>query len=457
MKETYTLKQKYIQFLHILIPILVTQITMSLMTFFDTIMSGHASPGDLAGTAIGASLWVPIQTGLSGVLMGITPIVSQLIGAGKQDKVGYNVMQALWLAVAVSIFVLIVGAFIISPILNGMELEPKVHHVAFYYLISISTGILPLFGYIVIRSFIDALGQTRVSMIITLISLPLNIGAGYLLIFGRLGFPRLGGIGSGIASAFTYWCIFLIAVLIAHRMEPFASFGVFAKLHRISLNKWKELMKLGVPIGFSMFFETAVFAAVTLLMSRFDTLTIAAHQAANNFASTLYMLPLSICLALTILVGFETGASRLKDAKQYAVIGISTAIGLSLVTAILLMVFRHNVASLYSSDQAVIDLITHFLVYAVFFQISDAISTPTQGALRGYKDVNPAFWISLLAYWIIGLPLGVVLAKYTDLGPYGYWIGLISGLAAAAVLLLHRLYVIQRRIAQRMIPVEQSH
>lgn len=457
MKETYTLKQKYIQFLHILIPILVTQITMSLMTFFDTIMSGHASPGDLAGTAIGASLWVPIQTGLSGVLMGITPIVSQLIGAGKQDKVGYNVMQALWLAVAVSIFVLIIGAFLISPLLNGMELEPKVHHVAFYYLISISTGILPLFGYIVIRSFIDALGQTRVSMIVTLISLPLNIGAGYLLIFGRLGFPRLGGIGSGIASAFTYWCIFLIAVLIAHRMEPFASFGVFAKLHRISLNKWKELMKLGVPIGFSMFFETAVFAAVTLLMSRFDTMTIASHQAANNFASTLYMLPLSICLALTILVGFETGASRLKDAKQYAVIGISTAIGLSLVTAVLLMVFRYNVASLYSSDQAVINLITHFLVYAVFFQISDAISTPTQGALRGYKDVNPAFWISLLAYWIIGLPLGVILAKYTDLGPYGYWIGLISGLAAAAVLLLHRLYVIQRRIAQRMIQVEQSH
>lgn len=366
-------------------------------------------------------------------------------------------MQALWLAAAVGIVVLIIGGFLISPILNKMGLEPKVHHVAFYYLVSISTGILPLFGYIVIRSFIDALGQTRVSMVISLISLPLNIGAGYLLIFGRLGFPRLGGIGSGIASAFTYWCIFLIALWIAHKAQPFASYRVFGKLHRVSLEKWKELMKLGVPIGFSMFFETAVFAAVTLLMSRFDTLTIAAHQAANNFASTLYMLPLSICLALTILVGFETGAARLKDAKQYAVIGISTAIGLSLITAMLLMVFRNGVAGLYSSDKAVITLITHFLVYAVFFQISDAIATPTQGALRGYKDVNPAFWISLLAYWIVGLPLGIVLAKYTTLGPYGYWIGLISGLAAAAVLLLHRLYVVQRRIAQRMIQVEQSH
>ncbi|KFM98331.1 MAG: MATE family efflux transporter [Paenibacillus macerans] len=450
MKVTNGLKQKYGQFIRILIPILVTQVTMSLMTFFDTMMSGHASPADLAGTAIGSSLWVPVQTGLSGILMGITPIVSQLVGGGRHDKVGYHVIQALWFGFAVGLVVLLAGGFAISPLLNGMNLEPKVHHVAFYFLAAISTGILPLFGYIVLRSFIDALGQTRTSMIITLISLPLNVGAGYLLIFGHGGFPRLGGIGSGIASAFTYWCIFLIAVWIVHRSEPFASYGVFRKLHKVSLEKWRELTKLGVPIGFAIFFETAVFAAVTLLMSRFDTLTIAAHQAANNFASTLYMIPLSICLALTILVGFETGAARLKDARQYAVLGVGTAAGMALVTAVLLMLFRQSVAEIYSSDPEVVALTKHFLIYAIFFQLSDAIATPTQGVLRGYKDVNPGFWISLLAYWIIGLPLGFVLANYTPQGPYGYWIGLITGLAVAAVLLLRRLVVIQRRIGRKL-------
>lgn len=451
MNQTYTLKQKYAQFLRILIPILITQVTMSLMTFFDTMMSGHASPADLAGTAIGSSLWIPVQTGLSGILMGITPIVSQLVGAGQRNKVGYHVIQAIWLSVAVSLVVLLVGALSVSPLLNTMNLEPKVHHVAFYFLVAISTGIVPLFGYIVLRSFIDALGQTRVSMMITLISLPLNVGAGYLLIFGHGGFPRLGGIGSGIATAFTYWCIFLIALWIVHRQEPFASYGVFRKLHRISLAKWRELMNLGVPIGFAIFFETAVFAAVTLLMSRFDTLTIAAHQAANNFASTLYMIPLSICLALTILVGFETGAARLKDARQYAALGIGTAAAMALATAILLMLFRQGVAQLYSSEPEVVSLIKHFLVYAIFFQMSDAIATPTQGVLRGYKDVSPGFWISLLAYWIIGLPLGFVLANYTPQGPYGYWVGLITGLAVAAVLLLYRLVVIQRRLGSNQV------
>ncbi|MEF2965535.1 MATE family efflux transporter [Paenibacillus sp. M1] len=448
MNQTYSLKQKYVQFLKILIPILITQVTMSLMTFFDTTMSGHASAADLAGAAIGSSIWVPVQTGLSGILMGITPIVSQLVGRGEHRKVGYHVMQGLWLAVAVGIAILLIGGLVLSPLLNSMNLEPKVHHVAFYFLVAISTGIIPLFGYTIIRSFIDSLGQTRVSMLITLVSLPINVGAGYVLIFGRLGFPRLGGIGSGIATAFTYWCIFALALLIVHKREPFAGYGIFRKLHGVSLAKWKELMKIGVPMGFAIFFETAVFAAVTLLMSRFDTLTIAAHQAANNFASTLYMIPLSICLALTILVGYEAGANRLKDAKQYGILGVGTAVALSLFTAVILMVFRSKVAGLYSNEPEVIVLITHFLVYAIFFQISDAIATPVQGVLRGYKDVNPGFWISLLAYWIIGLPLGFVLANYTGQGPYGYWVGLITGLGVAAILLLRRLVVIQRRMAQ---------
>lgn len=446
MKQTYTLRQKLRQFLIVLIPILITQVTLSLMTFFDTMMSGHASPEDLAGAAIGSSIWIPVQTGISGILMGITPIVAQLIGAGQKDKVGYHVLQALWLALGVSIMVILAGSFTIAPLLNSMNLEPKVHHIAFYFLMAISTGTLPLFGYIVLRSFFDSLGQTRISMLVMLISLPLNVGAGYILIFGRLGFPRLGGIGSGIATAFTYWCIFLIAAGIAHRMKPFSQYGIFRKFHGISLSKWKELLVIGVPMGFAIFFETAVFAAVTLLMSRYDTLTIAAHQAANNFASTLYMIPLSICMALTILVGYETGASRQKDARQYARLGVGLAIGLSLATAIILMLVREQVSSLYSDKPEVIFLTTHFLVYAIFFQISDAIATPIQGVLRGYKDVNPAFWITLLAYWVIGLPLGHVLSLWSDLGPYGYWIGLISGLAVAAILLLQRLVLIQRRM-----------
>lgn len=447
--NTTSFSQKVKQFLIIFLPIFTTQIALSAMSFFDTNMSGKFSPADLAGVAIGTSLWMPVQTGLSGILIGITPVVSHLLGSKRNDQIGYNVIQALYLGIAVSLVVIGAGALLLGPVLNGMPLEPRVAQVAFYFLCALAFGIIPLFGYTVLRSFMDALGQTRTTMFITLVSLPVNIFLNYLLIFGRWGFPQLGGVGAGVATACTYWLIFLISLFFVHRVEPFAKYGIFRQWTRVSLSKWKELLKIGVPIGFATFFETSIFAAVTLMMSRFDTTTLAAHQAALNFASTLYMLPVSICMALTILVGYEAGAGRLRDARQYSLLGIGGAIGLSLLTAIVLIVFGEQIAGVYSNDREVIALTQHFLIYAIFFQISDAIATPTQGALRGYKDVNPALIITFVAYWIIGLPVGYLTATYTSLGAFGYWIGLIAGLAVGATALLWRLFLVQKQAALR--------
>ncbi|MHA7581500.1 MATE family efflux transporter [Paenibacillus vandeheii] len=448
---TTSFSQKVKQFLIIFLPIFTTQIALSAMSFFDTNMSGKFSPADLAGVAIGTSLWLPVQTGLSGILIGITPVVSHLLGSKRNDKIGHSVVQGMYLGVAVGFVVLAAGALLLKPILNGMPLEPRVSQVAFYFLCALAFGVIPLFGYTVLRSFMDALGQTRITMMITLVSLPVNILLNYLLIFGRWGFPQLGGVGAGVATASTYWLIFLISLFFVHRIEPFAQYGIFRQMPKVSLAKWKELLKIGVPIGFATFFETSIFAAVTLLMSRFDTITIAAHQAALNFASTLYMLPVSICMALTILVGYEAGAGRVRDAKQYSLLGIGGAIALSLLTAVVLIVFGEQIAGVYSNDREVIALTQHFLIYAIFFQISDAIATPTQGALRGYKDVNPALIITFVAYWIIGLPVGYITATYTSLGAFGYWVGLIAGLAVGATALLWRLFLVQKQASVYMV------
>lgn len=448
MKFTSNLSQKWIQFLTILLPILITQIALSAMTFFDTNMSGHFSPADLAGVAIGVSLWIPVQTGLSGILIAITPIVSQLVGGQRKDKVAFYVLQALWLSVVLALLVLVAGILFLKPILNVMSLEPRVHNVAFYYLSAMAFGIIPLFAYTVLRSFMDALGQTRMTMMITLLSLPVNILLNYLLIYGKWGFPQLGGVGSGVATAITYWVALIVAAIVAHRGKSFAEFGIFHKMHGISVVIWKEVVKIGLPIGFAIFFETAVFAAVTLLMSSYNTITIAAHQAALNFATTLYMIPLSICMALTILVGYEVGAGRHQDAKTYSIIGIGSAIALSLVAAVALLIWGDKVAGLYSQNRQVIALTQQFLIYAIFFQISDAVATPIQGVLRGYKDVNTAFFLTFISFWVIGLPVGYIIARWTEFGPFGYWIGLIAGLAVGAVTLLLRLTIVQRRFRQ---------
>ncbi|WP_368505684.1 MATE family efflux transporter [Alkalihalophilus sp. As8PL] len=446
MRETKTIREKVQLLLVVMLPILITQLGLYAMNFFDTTMSGQAGAYDLAGVAIGSSLWLPVFTGLSGVLLAITPMISQSIGAGNREEVPFTVVQGLYVALVLSIVIIIFGGLALKPVLGLMSLEPEVHRIAYHYLIALGFGIIPLFMHTVLRCFIDSLGQTRVTMFITLLALPINIFFNYVLIFGKWGFPELGGVGAGIASTITYWCIFWVTVYFVSRVEPFSIYRIFKTFYGVSLAKWRELLVLGLPIGFTIFFETSIFAAVTLLMSEFDTATIAAHQAAINFASFLYMIPLSIAFTLTIAVGYEVGAKRFYDAKQYSKMGIWIAVGMGVVAGLIIYGLREPVSGLYTNDPTVARLIQAFLIYSIFFQLSDAIATPIQGVLRGHKDVNIPFVMALVSFWLIGLPTGYVLANYTAYGPFGYWIGLITGLAVCAAALLWRLRVVEERV-----------
>lgn len=445
MKQTYSIKQKLSQMIIILLPILVTQVGIFALSFFDTTMSGHYSPVDLAGVAVGSSLWTPIYTGLSGILLALPPIVSQLMGKNEHKGVRFSVIQAAYLSFSMAVCLLIIGYFFLDPVLTSIGLEKDVYEVTYHYLVALSTGIIPIFLYFVLRSFIDSLGQTQITMFITLIAIPINIVLNYALINGIWIFPELGGVGTGYATSLTYWFMFFMAVYIVHKKQPFSSFQLFAHFSRMSWLKWKEILTIGIPIGFSVFFETSIFSAVTILMSSYDTNTIAAHQSAINFASLLYMVPLSISTALTILVGYEVGARRMKDAKTYSWLGVVLAVIIAIISGIILLTFRTDIAGIYTKDWEVLHLTAQFLIYAIFFQLSDAIQAPIQGALRGYKDVNVTLLMSFISYWVIGLPSGYLFATYTNLGPFGYWIGLIVGLATGAIFLTSRLVQIQKK------------
>lgn len=445
MKQTFTLQEKTKQIFILLIPILITQLGMFSMVFFNTIMSGKYHSTALAGVAIGSSIWSPIFMGISGILLAVSPIVAQRFGEKKSNDVSSIVKHGIYLSIIIAALVITLGFFLLDPILDIMKLEPEVRETAFNYLIGLSYGILPLFIFNVLRSFIYALGKTRVIMVIMLLSLPANFFLNYVLIFGNWGFPELGGAGAGYATSITYWAIMGMTVFIVRTQEPFSSYHVFADLKEFSWDKCKEILKIGVPMGLSTFFETSMFALVTILLSKFNVTTIAAYQSALNIVSFLYMIPISISTALTVLVGYEVGARRYKDAKHYSWLGVYLAIFIALVTGLLVVVFRYQVAGFYSNETAVIKLTANFLIFALFFQICDAIQVTAQAALRGYKDVNLAFIMTLIAYWLICLPVGYLLAHYTSLEARGYWIGLTVGLLAAGIALSIRLIYIQKR------------
>ena len=429
----------------IFFPILVTQVAFYLISFFDTVMAGRYGSADLAGVGVGASLWAPVYTGLTGILLAIAPLVSQAMGAKREREVKRIVMQALYVAVVIIGLTVVIGLIAVNPILERMELSAEAREVARNYLVMLALGIVPMFVFFVLRTLVDSLGKSNITMVLLLISLPINVLFNYLFIFGSFGFPELGGVGAGVATAITYWILCLAIIAVVFKGELFQRLGILRRFYRPDMKRIKELILLGAPIGLAIFSEVSIFSAVTLLLGAYGDVIIGAYQAAINFASFVYMIPLSAASALTITVGFEVGAKRIKDAVQYVVIGLTMCVAVSLFSGILLYLKNEELAALYSRDPQVIEAAAHFMILAIFFQLSDAVAAPTQGALRGFKDVNVTFLLTIAAYWVIGLPLGFYLERYTTLGPDGYWWGLIIGLAVGATLLLVRLMHLIRK------------
>lgn len=429
----------------IFFPILVTQVAFYLISFFDTVMAGRYGSADLAGVGVGASLWAPVYTGLTGILLAVAPLVSQAMGAKREREVKRIVMQALYVAVVIIGLTVVIGLIAVNPILERMELSAEAREVARNYLVMLALGIVPMFVFFVLRTLVDSLGKSNITMVLLLISLPINVLFNYLFIFGNFGFPELGGVGAGVATAITYWILCLAIIAVVFKGELFQRLGILRRFYRPDMKRINELILLGAPIGLAIFSEVSIFSAVTLLLGAYGDVIIGAYQAAINFASFVYMIPLSAASALTITVGFEVGAKRIKDAVQYVVIGLTMCVAVSLFSGILLYLKNEELAALYSRDPQVIEAAAHFMILAIFFQLSDAVAAPTQGALRGFKDVNVTFLLTIAAYWVIGLPLGFYLERYTTLGPDGYWWGLIIGLAVGATLLLVRLMHLIRK------------
>ncbi|PXW89791.1 MATE family multidrug resistance protein [Streptohalobacillus salinus] len=439
-------QEKLRLFLRILWPIMITQISLSMMNLVDTIMAGQVGTNDLAGVAIGASIWSPVFTGMNGITLAITPIIAHYLGRKEEHKIHNAVMQGIYLAFIIALLIIVAGQFVVPFVLNIMDLDPSVSHIAKHYLLGLSFGVIPLFISNVLRNFYDGQGLTRITMFITVIAIPFNVFFNYSLIFGKFGLPQLGGIGAGYATAFTYWIILFASIYMLFKVEKMRRYHIFVDWVKPSLNAFKEQLKIGIPIGLSIFFEVSIFSVVTLLIgAMFSTTIIAANQIVISFTSLIFMIPLSLSMALTIVVGFSVGGHKLEAAKQYSFLGVLSGIGVLLIAAVFMLFFREGIAGWYSTDPEVISYAGRLFLIAILYQLSDGAQAGLQGVLRGYKDVQLPFFIAFVSYWILGIPIGYLLARFTDLGPFGLWIGISIGLTGAAVGFLIRLRINYRR------------
>lgn len=420
------------------LPLILAQLAQSSMGFVDTLMAGRVSADDLAAVAIGSSIWFPIFLLLLGILSALTPTISQAHGSGDHDAIRRVTPQGVYLGFVVGalITVLLRQAEVILPWLDAApELLPKIKG----YLDGVSWGFPAIGACFALRYSSEGLSLTRPSMLVSFLGLAVNIGANYVLVFGKLGFPALGGVGCGPATALTMWAMLLGMLLVFWRGH------VYRSLHMLRFNaSWcwttqKQLLKLGLPIGGGLFIECSIFAIIALLVSRFGAQAVAAHQIALNFASMIFMIPLSVATAISVRVGYNIGQNRHQQTVRAARTGILTALTISLFSCSLMATIPRWCVAIYSNDPELLEAAAALLLFAAVFQIPDAIQVSCAGALRGCKDTRVPMLIQTASYWGLGLPIGAYLGLGLQWGARGFWIGLICGLTSAAVLLLWRL------------------
>nr|WP_294515083.1 MATE family efflux transporter [uncultured Bilophila sp.] len=441
--------------LSLAVPALLAQVAMISMGFVDMVMTGRVGPVDMAAVALAGSLWVPLVLFGQGLLLAVTPCVAQLRGAGAVRNadhlqgVGHVMRQGVWMALAISVpLILIVN--LLSHHLADMGVEGDLGVMTGQYLRAIVWGAPAYLLFVALRCGMEGMALMRPAMFAGFMGLLINIPSNYVLIFGKLGLPALGGPGTGVATAIVYWVMFFTMVVYVFRQPHLRALMVLRAWERPVWATLKKLVGIGFPGALAMLFEVTLFAAVALLIAPLGAIQVAGHQVALNFSSLLFMVPMSIGTAATIRTGFAIGRKSVDGVRTASRSSWLLACMAAVCTATVTALWRGQIAAVYNDDPAVLGLASHLLLFAATYQLTDAIQVVSVGILRGYNDTRAILCVTLVSYWVFALPLGYTLGRThlwgAPLGPQGFWTAFIVGVSIAAVLLFFRVRVLERRL-----------
>lgn len=424
------------------LPLATAQVLQSATGFVDTVMMGMLGSQAIAAGGLGAIVFTGLLLIGTAIVSAVSPMVAEAYGAGKKERVQVVVQQGLILAIALSIPLTLI-LLNMEPILRGLGQSPVLVPQMMVYLKAVAWGVLPGLLVAVLRSFVSALSKPRPVMIVVMMGTGVNIVANYTLMFGLLGFPRLGLAGIGYASALSFWGMLLALTLYILWDREMQHYPVFAHGFAFDRRLTKELLHIGIPLGVLSLVETGMFTLTTFLVGLLGTVPLAAHQIALQTAALTFMVPMGVGLGTTVQVGQRLGQ---KDALGMRLAGFS-GIGLGslfmVLMAIAMWAMPKTIVSLYldvqdPANQEVVALAVRLLTVAAIFQIVDGVQVTATGALRGMQDTRVPMIIGVVSYWGIGLTSGYLLGFRFGLGSVGLWLGLAIGLLFAAIVLTWR-------------------
>lgn len=445
------------QLLKLAWPLLLTQLTASLMFFTDTVMSARLSHVDMAAVSIATGLWVPLFFTAQGLIIAVTPIVAHLYGGQKDGdnivKMTKTLVQGGYLSLFISVIIISLIHFVHVP-LDALDLDPKLQSKAQQYLNFVVWGMLPGALFFVLRGFCEGISQTKPALVVSLIALLVNIPLNYIFVFGKFGAPQLGGAGSGLATAIVQWISLICLIIyffVSTKLKPYLS---KIQYQPVNFKAITNLIKVGTPIALAYLFESTLFACTALFIAPLGAVAVAGHQVAFSYSSVVFMVPLSLAMAATIRVGYLRGFGDYQKLLHSIKVCFLLAAVVGFCIMLITYLFKDQIIAIYSSEPEVVTLSISILFIAAIYQFPDAIQVMAAGIFKGLKITKPLFYITLISYWPLGFCLGYVLGR-TDLivpamGPQGFWYGIVFGLTCASVLFIWRLYFTLKTVKQQM-------
>ncbi len=437
MISTATLRAELYPTVRLALPLVLAELGWMSMAIVDTIMVGHLpnSAAAMGAVSLGSNIFIVLGLFGGGLLLGLDTLVAQAFGAGQREDCHRSLINSIYLSIALTPF-LAAPVLLLPRLLRSMQVDKDVLSLAIPYTNALTVGLLPLLLYFALRRCLQAMDMVR-PVAFALISANLvNAGFNWVLIYGHLGAPAMGAVGSGWSTAIarTYMAAVLVGYLLwyDHRYRT----NLLKTPVDVDLSRIRRLITLGLPAALQFTLESGVFAAATALIARLGAVPLASHQIALNTVALTYMVPLGIASAAAVRVGQALGRKEPQAAGDAG--GTAIFLGASFMTlaSIGLLVFPRWIARVYTPDEAVIHSTTALLAAGAAFQLFDGIQTVATGALRGAGDTRTPMLCHLLAYWVIGLPLGAWLCFRLQWGALGLWIGLSLALILIGVVLL---------------------
>jgi MATE family multidrug resistance protein len=438
-------------------PLVLTNTAQTAMTATDVLILGRLGPDALASGALGVNLYFAGLIFGLGLVTATAPMIAREIGRNRHSvrEVRRTVRQSLWSAIAISVPLWVV-LWHTESILLAMGQEPLLAEGAGVYVRALQWSILPFLGFIVLRSLIAALERPVWGFVAGVLAVIINAALNWCLVFGKLGLPALGLLGSGLASTIANTSMFATLALVLVTDRRLRRYHLFGRFWRPDWQRLREFWQLGLPIGAALAFEVTIFNAAALLMGLISPTALAAHAIAIQIASIAFMVPLGLGQAVTVRVGRALGA---QDRHGVALAGWTSfvlAMGFMVLTALAMVGAPMMLIAAFIDVDApanapIVRLAVTFLAFGALFQLADGAQAVASGMLRGLHDTRWPMVIAAVGYWGIGLPLGAILAFVFDMGGIGIWIGLASGLFVVAALMMWRWVRRENFISQALV------